>query len=45
MRGDGKVGESWLWTERKKAVVFRWNRFIVSAVRSLFLGYLDHQKG
>ncbi|QCD81959.1 hypothetical protein DEO72_LG2g2291 [Vigna unguiculata] len=54
LRGDGKVGESWLWTERKKAVVFRWNRFIVSvffpsllvsAVRSLFLGYLDHQKG
>lgn len=30
MRGDGKVGESWLWTERKKAVVFRWNRFLVS---------------
>ena len=54
LRGDGKVGESWLWTERNKAVVFRWNRFrvsvffpslLVSAVRSLFLGYLDHQKG
>ncbi|CAI8606168.1 unnamed protein product [Vicia faba] len=21
LRGDGKVGESWMWTERKKAVV------------------------
>ena len=30
LRGDGKVGESWLWTERKKAVVFRWNIFLVS---------------
>lgn len=30
MRGDGKVGESWLWTEINPAVVFRWNRFLVS---------------
>lgn len=30
LRGDGKVVESRLWTERNQAVVFRWNRFLVS---------------